>query len=135
MRTPSKQTQNRGLSHGPVPALGIIVFFALNVFGADKDSGKEGGETWWSLKPLTKPEAPRIEGKFRNWPRTPIDQFILKKLLEKGFHPSAPADKRALLRRVYFDLIGLPPTPEEVEGFLRDNSPAAYSKVVDRLLD
>jgi hypothetical protein len=92
-------------------------------------------ELWWSLKPLTKPAVPNAPpGKFKTWPRTSVDQFILAKLGEKGLHPSAVADKHTLLRRVYFDLTGLPPTPEEMSTFLNDRSPNAYEKVVDRLL-
>ncbi|MDB6124531.1 MAG: Protein of unknown function (DUF1553)/Protein of unknown function (DUF1549)/Planctomycete [Pedosphaera sp.] len=112
-----------------------------NLFAAEKSSekpsetSKEPKETWWSLKPLKKSEVPAApKGKYQNWARTPIDQFVLSKLTEKSFHPSPPADKHSLLRRVYFDLIGLPPTPEEMEAFLKDKSPDAYSKVVDRLL-
>ena len=66
--------------------------------------------------------------------KNPIDAFILAKLEEKGLAPSKPADRRTLIRRVSFDLIGLPPTPEEVEAFVADPSPDAYEKLVDRLL-
>ena len=69
-----------------------------------------------------------------NWVRTPVDAFILKKLEDAGLQPAPPADPATLLRRVYFDLIGLPPTPAEQQAFLRDPSPAAYEKVVDDLL-
>ena len=68
------------------------------------------------------------------WAKTPIDRFILAKLEEKGLKPVQAADKRVLIRRAYFDLIGLPPTPEQVDAFLADNSPDAFAKVVDRLL-
>ena len=68
------------------------------------------------------------------WVRTPIDAFVLAAMEAKGLHPSRPAGKRTLLRRVTFDLIGLPPTPEEIDAFLADNRPDAYEKVVDRLL-
>ncbi len=96
---------------------------------------QEETETWWSLKPLLKPQVPNTsERKYMNWARTPIDHFVLAKLQEKGFQPSEPADKRTLLRRVYFDLVGLPPTPEEVDAFLKDKSPDAYTMIVDRLL-
>src|SRR5207244_3035980 len=69
-----------------------------------------------------------------SWPQTSIDPFILAKLEEKSLSPSPPADKRTLLRRVTFDLIGLPPTPEEIDAFLNDGSPRAFASVVDRLL-
>src|SRR5206468_8620441 len=68
------------------------------------------------------------------WVRSPIDRFILAKLDEKGLHPAPPADKRTLLRRATFDLIGLPPAPEEIGAFLADDSPDAFARVVDRLL-
>ncbi len=92
-------------------------------------------ETWWSLKPIVKPVPPAVSaGKFADWPRTPIDRFILAKLLEKGLEPAPPADRRTLLRRVTFDLTGLPPTPEAMDAFLAEDSPDAYEKVVERLL-
>ncbi|MEM7478305.1 MAG: DUF1549 and DUF1553 domain-containing protein, partial [Planctomycetota bacterium] len=69
------------------------------------------------------------------WSRTELDQFVLAKLQQSGLTPSPRADKRTLLRRLYFDLIGLPPTPAEVDAFLGDNSADAFSKVVDQLLD
>src|SRR5205823_2646233 len=68
------------------------------------------------------------------WVRNPIDAFILAKLEADGLRPSPQADKVTLLRRVTLDLIGLPPTPEAAEAFLKDTSPNAYEKVVDRLL-
>src|SRR5688572_17666535 len=87
---------------------------------------------WWSLRPLTKPQPPKVTGS--TWARTPVDQFVLAKLREQQLEPAAPADKRTLLRRVYFDLIGLPPTPEKLRAFLEDDSPDAYERVVNRLL-
>ncbi|HZV07178.1 MAG TPA: PSD1 and planctomycete cytochrome C domain-containing protein [Gemmataceae bacterium] len=86
----------------------------------------------WAYQPLRDSPIPAI--KDRNWIRTPIDAFVLAKLEAKGLTPSPPADRRTLLRRVSFDLLGLPPTPEEMEAFLADRSPDAYEKVVDRLL-
>jgi hypothetical protein len=87
---------------------------------------------WWAWQPLTKPEVPEV--KDSSWVQTPVDNFILAKLEERGLKPNPPADKRALIRRATFDLIGLPPTPEEVEDFVNDESPDAFAKVVDRLL-
>jgi hypothetical protein len=88
--------------------------------------------TWWSLRAVQKPAVPKT--RTAGWARTPMDYFILSKLEENKLSPSAPADKRTLLRRVYFDLIGLPPTPREMQAFLEDKSTDAYEKVVDRLL-
>jgi len=90
------------------------------------------GEDWWSLRPLSRPAVPAVKN--AAWVRTPIDAFLLAAMEEKGLHPSPAADKGTLLRRVTFDLIGLPPTPEEMDAFLKDQSPDAYEKVVDRLL-
>jgi mono/diheme cytochrome c family protein len=93
------------------------------------------GAGWWSLKPIVKPAPPAVGlARPEDWARTPIDRFILAKLREKGLAPSPAADRRTLLRRVTFDLIGLPPTPAELAAFLADNSPDAYERVVDRLL-
>jgi hypothetical protein len=68
------------------------------------------------------------------WPRGDVDRFVLAKLESHDLLPNPPADKRTLLRRVTFDLIGLPPTPEETRDFLADDSSGAYEAVVDRLL-
>jgi hypothetical protein len=96
---------------------------------------EEEGETWWSLRPIAKPAVPnKTPAGFENWARTPIDKFILARLKEKGLAPSPEADKRTLLRRVTYDLIGLPPTPAEIDRFLADTTPGAYERVVDRLL-
>ncbi len=95
------------------------------------------GAAWpahWAYRPLEKPPLPRLDSAGASWARTPIDRFIVRELAARGLMPSPPADKRTLLRRVYFDLIGLPPTPEEVEAFVADGSPDAYERVVDRLL-
>jgi mono/diheme cytochrome c family protein len=97
--------------------------------------GKSGEATWWSLKPIVKPVPPavRMAGS-EDWARTSIDQFVLAALRARGMRPAPPADKRTLLRRVTFDLTGLPPTEAELAAFRADDSPFAYEKVVDRLL-
>src|ERR1700722_9510253 len=87
---------------------------------------------FWSFQPLNDPTVPAVKEK--SWAKTNIDHFVLAKLEAKGMKPVAPADKRALIRRVTLDLTGLPPTPEEVEAFVNDKSARAYEKVVDRLL-
>src|SRR3984957_14770606 len=84
----------------------------------------------WSQQPVVRPPVPSGVSKSPN----PIDAFIASQLKQKGLQPAGQADKRTLLRRVYFDLVGLPPTPAEQEAFLKDDSPDAYEKVVDHLL-
>lgn len=86
----------------------------------------------WAWQPVRKPRVPAVKRK--TWPKNPIDNFILAKLEAKGLTPSPYADRRTLIRRAYFDLIGLPPTPEEVAAFQADRSPDAWSRVVDHLL-
>ena len=90
----------------------------------------EAAETLWVLKPVVRPEVPTGRAASSN----PIDAFIAEGYEADGLGPVAAADKRTLLRRVSLDLIGLPPTVEEQEAFLRDDAPDAYEKVVDRLL-
>ena len=87
---------------------------------------------WWAFQPVGRPAPPAV--KAQGWVRNPVDAFVLAKLEEKRIQPSPAADRATLLRRVSFDLIGLPPTPAEVEAFVSDKSPNAYEKVVDRLL-
>jgi mono/diheme cytochrome c family protein len=89
-------------------------------------------KTWWAFQPVKKQEPPAVQNKA--WPANPVDNFILAKLEEKNLKPSAPADRRVLIRRLYFDLVGLPPTPAEVEAFVADKSDNAYEKLVDKLL-
>jgi mono/diheme cytochrome c family protein len=89
-------------------------------------------KTWWAFQPVKKQEPPAVQNK--SWPANPVDNFILAKLEEKNLKPSAPADRRVLIRRLYFDLVGLPPTPAEVETFVADKSSTAYEKLVDKLL-
>lgn len=92
----------------------------------------EKGKTHWSFQPLKRPAVPTV--KAVKWVRNPIDAFILKRLEAKGLKPSPTATRRELIRRVTYDLIGLPPTPEEVAAFEADKAPDAYEKLVDRLL-
>ncbi|MDA2938273.1 DUF1553 domain-containing protein [Acidobacteria bacterium AH-259-A15] len=87
---------------------------------------------FWSFQPPAKHPVPDV--KLKGWARNPIDNFILAKLEEKGLKPAPGADKRTLIRRASYDLIGLPPTPEETEAFLADPSPTAFAKLIDRLL-
>src|SRR5207237_475593 len=102
--------------------------------GAQWPAGKiesAAKQVWWAFK---RPEMPAIPGIRDPWIRTPIDAFVLAKLQESGLKPSPAASRRMLIRRAYLDLIGLPPSPEEVDAFLADSAPHAWEKVVDRLL-
>ncbi len=87
---------------------------------------------WWSFQPVKDPALPSIKN--TAWAKTALDRFILAKLEEKHLSPAPPAQKLTLLRRATYDLTGLPPTTEEINAFLADNSPQAFAKVVDRLL-
>ena len=88
---------------------------------------------WWSFQPIVRSPVPTIRDA-QSAARNPIDAFILAKLREKGLPSSPEADRRTLIRRLYFDLIGLPPSPDEIGAFLNDPDPLAYEKLVDRLL-
>lgn len=95
---------------------------------------EEGAEykPHWAFTKIEKPEVPKVKNEA--WVKNDIDRFVLKKLEDKRIKPAAEASKTTLLRRVSLDLTGLPPTPEEVRAFVKDSSPNAYEKAVDRLL-
>jgi hypothetical protein len=90
------------------------------------------GYDWWALQSVRTPKLPSV--KDRKWVLNALDLFVLARLEAKGLQPSPAADRRTLIRRLSFDLLGLPPTPAEVEAFVNDPSPHAYEKLVDRLL-
>ena len=90
-------------------------------------------KSFWVYQPVRDVPPPSVKNEA--WIKSPVDRFILAKLEDQGLVPSQPADKRTLLRRVTFDLIGLPPTPAEVDAFLQDDSSQAFEKVVNRLLN
>ncbi len=92
----------------------------------------EDGRKFWSMLPVSAPGIPTTTA--TEWLNTPIDNFILAKLEANGLRPAALADQRTMIRRVTFDLIGLPPTEEEISAFVSDAAPDAYSRLVDRLL-
>ena len=91
--------------------------------------------SWWSLQPLAEWRLPRNETAPIEWQLNPVDRFVWIKLAENLLQPNPPADRRTLIRRATYDLIGLPPTPEEVEEFVADSGPNAWEKLIDRLLD
>jgi cytochrome c553 len=92
----------------------------------------QNGRSFWAFKTIQKPVPPQVRQE--NWIRSPIDRFVLARLEEKNLEPALPTDKYSWLRRVTFDLIGLPPTPQEIEAFLADGSSDAQQRVVERLL-
>jgi len=118
-----------------VPLISAIV--AITCLAGDSDTSDKETKfigargKYWAFQPITHPEVPAVPDP---WVRTPIDAFILDALHAKKLAPSAPLDRTRLIRRVTFDLIGLPPTPAEIDAFVRDRAPNAYEKVVDRLL-
>jgi Protein of unknown function (DUF1553)/Protein of unknown function (DUF1549) len=113
----------------------VVLFFVLALSAGDDraptpPARSDQAAKPWALEPVARPAVPKG---LTNSPN-PIDAFIAAGYKEKGLKPAGPAEKQILLRRVYLDLIGLPPTPAEQDAFLQDDSPEAYEKVVDRLL-
>src|ERR1044072_5879350 len=107
--------------------------FPLFAFSAGALPARDSLPDDWAFHPLERPHIPESRPTARV-SSNPIDAFICAALDERGLKPSREADKRKLLRRVYFDLAGLPPSLEDLHAFLADNSPDAYERVVDRLL-
>src|SRR5687768_11489435 len=100
--------------------------------GGEPVAPSGSAQTWWSFRPVEPHAAPAV--KDGAWPRGDLDRFVLAKLESQGMQPPPEGSKRTLIRRATFDLTGLPPTPEEVDAFLADESSDAFAKVVDRLL-
>ena len=108
----------------------VPVVAARSDRGAAYDFGP--GREHWAFRPMARPEPPPVDDEA--WARGAIDRFILARLEAEGLAPVAPAGRRQMLRRVTFDLTGLPPTPDEIDAFLADERPDAYERVVERLL-
>ncbi|MCW5981915.1 MAG: PSD1 domain-containing protein [Bryobacteraceae bacterium] len=102
------------------------------VFPLSDAPAKRPGQDHWAFQPPKRPSVPAVRD--AAWVRNPIDNFILARLERENVKPSPEAARRALLRRLSFDLTGLPPSPREIDSFLADSSPGAYEKAVDRLL-
>ncbi len=95
---------------------------------------REEDRQFWSFRPIARPAVPTLAGNERHRIRTPIDAFLLARLDEKGLSFSADAEPATLVRRVYLDLLGLPPSPEEVDTYTSDNQPGAFERLIDRML-
>jgi hypothetical protein len=121
-----------GLLVGAMLMAGSLTAADIKPLGKGKPIDIEQGRKHWSYQPVQNPTAPAVKNK--RWPQVELDRFILVKLEEERLKPSMPAEKRVLIRRAYFDLIGLPPTYEEVETFVADKSPDAFARLVDKLL-
>ncbi|QDU60394.1 Planctomycete cytochrome C [Planctomycetes bacterium Pan216] len=98
----------------------------------EKSIDVEAGRAFWAFRSPEKRRVPAVARE--DWPRTPIDHFLLAKMEAEDVVPAAPADRRDLIRRAYFDLVGLPPAPEEVDAFLADSSDEAFDRVIEDLL-
>ena len=111
-------------------AMGLALAFVTQTSGGTPKA--EGKEKHRAFEPVHRPDLPAVSDP--SWSRNPIDRFVLSKMEAEGIKPTAAADRRTLIRRLYLDLIGLPPTPVEIHAFLDDKSPEAVARVVDDLL-
>ena len=119
---------------GCLSAQVALVVFACGAAAQDAAAESEIAEkqNHWAFQPPAARPVPQVRD--TSWPRSPLDRFILAKLEAEQLRPAPMAERRALIRRATFDLIGLPPTPEEVEAFLGDDSPDGFARVIERLL-
>jgi hypothetical protein len=114
-----------------LPAL-LAAVYLTGVARPDQPTVEKAQDPWWAFQPVKQPLPPAVQN--TDWPLSPLDRFILAALEAKGLTPAPPADRRTLVRRAHFDLLGLPPPPELVESFVKDDAPDAYEKLIDRLL-
>ncbi len=115
-------------------ALGCFAFWAATPVRAQSPAAAKAAETHelWSLAAVVRPELPLVKN--NAWVKTPIDRFILARLEAKSWEPASPISRERLIRRVYFDLWGLPPSPEAVRAFAAEASPEAYERLIDDVL-
>src|SRR5262249_40941606 len=130
MQWPRRHTQQPAILACGL-ALGLLAG-ALSLAGAAEGLPTAADRQNWSFQPIRQPALPPVRDVA--WVRTPIDRFVLAKLEERGWQPAPPAEPQALLRRIYLDLVGLPPTPEEQEAFRADSSPQSLDHVIRDLL-
>jgi hypothetical protein len=115
-----------------LPTLAWIAIALVVSVARAQSPPQAGDDRDWAFRPPQRPEIPQVAD--RQWIRTPADAFVLARLERAGLQPSPQADRRTLTRRIYFDLTGLPPTPEQLDSYLADRSVDAYQRLVDRLL-
>ena len=114
----------------------VVLTLGQGLLGGESEPANPDSDAFdfWSLKPVSRHALPALGQADRDWARNPIDHFIAAKLAEKNLTHSVEANRRTLIRRVYYDLIGLPPDPSEIDTFLSDPDPLAYEKLVEKLL-
>jgi hypothetical protein len=113
----------------------IAALFATILFGVELEKYTPAEHRHWSFQKRAHPDVPQFsDPSDKAWAKTPIDAFILSRLKKESLRPAPKASKSTLIRRAYFDLTGLPPTPQEIDAFVRDKSPDGWAKLVDKLL-
>jgi hypothetical protein len=112
--------------------LSVVWLLLSTVTVQAQPAAKRAGLDWWSLQPVHRPPPPSVRD--AAWIREPLDAFVLARLEAQGLRPAPPADRVTLIRRVKFDLLGLPPTPAEIDAFVNDPSTRAYEDLIDRFL-
>ncbi len=127
-RMPPAEDNNKPLSADQIARLKAWIDA-----GAVWPEASAGRSSHWSFQPIARPEPPAVRN--TAWPRSPLDRFVLARLEAQGIAPSPEADRYTLIKRLTYDLLGLPPETDEVDAFVNDTSPDAYEKLVDRLLD
>jgi len=115
------------------PWLASLAFLSVSIQLVQAEEVAQEEEALWAFQPLSNPNTPEVEAE--EWVRNPIDAFVLGKLEKSGLEPTSEADRQTLIRRASLDLIGLPPTPNEVADFVNDPRSDAYERLIDRLLD
>src|SRR5262245_3432109 len=110
----------------------IVLLLLVSTTESETRNPKLKAQDHWAFKSPARPPVPKTKNK--SWPQNTVDHFILSRLEREGLSLSPEADRRTLIRRLSFDLTGLPPSPQEVAGFVADKSPGAYASLVERLL-